>query len=141
MPTTQDQARPKPESYDTHVAIVGAGPIGLTLDCASTLLTLDGGRASTHDQLLAAVRSAAAPDWIHPRLVGGDPAAAADSPSAVARLFDLDRHAHTAYGLQVTPALVLIRPDGHIAFRGTAEDADDLQRHLRHIAGSDARRA
>lgn len=65
-----------------------------------TLLAFDGGRASTHDQLLAAVRSAAAPDWIRPRLVVADPAAAADSPSTVARLFDLDQHTHTAYGLQ-----------------------------------------
>lgn len=33
MPTTRDEARPKPESYDTDTAIVGAGPIGLTLAC------------------------------------------------------------------------------------------------------------
>lgn len=103
-----------------------------------TLLAFDGGRASTHDQLLAAATRASAQGWIRPRLVVGDQAAAAHSPATVARLFALDRHAHTAYGLQDTPALVLIRPDGHIAFRGTAKDTDDLQRYLRHLTGSDA---
>lgn len=97
-----------------------------------TLLAFDGGSASNHDQLLTA-GSTGLPDWVRPRLVVGDPAAAAGPSSPVARLFDLDRHAHTAYGLQGTPALVLVRPDGHIAFRGPAEATDDLERYLEHL--------
>ncbi len=106
-----------------------------------SLLAFDGGQASTHAQLVAAVAPDALPTWVHPRLVVADPAAAAESPSAVARLFDLDLHAHAAYGLEDTPALVLIRPDGHIAFRGAAKDADDLQRHLQILTASDAPRS
>ena len=102
-----------------------------------TLLAFDGARADSHDQLLAAVSATGTRDWIRPRLLVADPAAAADSPSSVPRLFDLDQHAHTAFGLQDTPALVLVRPDGHIAFRGTADAGDDLQRYLQHLTGDD----
>lgn len=105
-----------------------------------TLLAFDGSRASAHDQLVTTAVHASAPDWIRPRLVVGDPDGAAGASPTVARLFDLDGHAHAAYGLQDSPALVLIRPDGHIAFRGTAKDTDDLQRHLQHLTASDASR-
>ena len=49
-----------------------------------------------------------------------------ESASTASCLFDLDGVAHGAYGLQRTPALVLVRPDGHITFRSSARSADQL---------------
>jgi hypothetical protein len=178
MPTTRDEARPKPESYDTDTAIVRAGPIGLTLACAlahqgvrfrlfetrtqppkySTAnnlwarpqelvagvgvrealaeksyqvtdvnVIINGQTLQQEDSRAGSPYSAAlytgqdviqttlaevldvrgtrssvvAPSCRSARTTSSQtPAAAADSPSTVARLFDLDQHAHTAYGLQ-----------------------------------------
>lgn len=41
-------------------------------------------------------------------------------------LSDMDGNAHGAYGLEGRPALVLVRPDGHIAFRDDAGRGDRL---------------
>ena len=99
-----------------------------------SLLGFDGGRADSHRQLVATLSAATHPDWVRPRLVVADPAAATASVAEVTRLYDLDLHAHAAYGLQDTPALVLVRPDGHIAFRGAADDGDQLQRFLHQLS-------
>jgi 3-(3-hydroxy-phenyl)propionate hydroxylase len=102
-----------------------------------SLLAFDGGQASTHPSLVATL-AVALPEWVRPRLVVADPATPTASTAGVPRLFDLDLHAHAAYGLQGTPALVLVRPDGHIAFRGRADDADVLQRYLQNLTGTNA---
>ena len=102
-----------------------------------SLLAFDGGQARTHSSLVATL-AAPLPDWVRPRLLVADPATVTAPIAGVPRLFDLDMHAHAAYGLQDTPALVLVRPDGHIAFRGKADDADVLQRYLQGLTGATA---
>ncbi len=102
-----------------------------------TLLAFDGGQADTHPSLVA-VLADGCPEWIRPRLVVADPATPTASTAQVPRLYDLDLHAHAAYGLQDTPALVLVRPDGHIAFRGATADAVVLQRYLHNLTGTTA---
>ena len=63
-----------------------------------------------------------------------DPLATDDGPGATAFLVDLDGGAHGAFGLEGSPALVLIRPDGHIAFRGEADHSEQLQAFCRKMA-------
>ena len=102
-----------------------------------SLLAFDGGQARMHPSILAGFASIRL-DWVRPRLVVADPATPTAAADGVPRLFDLDLHAHAAYGLQDTPALVLVRPDGHIAFRSRAADADVLQRYLHHLTDTTA---
>uniref|UniRef100_UPI0035BBF630 aromatic-ring hydroxylase C-terminal domain-containing protein n=1 Tax=Sphingomonas sp. TaxID=28214 RepID=UPI0035BBF630 len=64
-----------------------------------------------------------------PTLIVSAPEAMVDEAGAKDSLSDLDGAAHAAYGLEGTPALVLVRPDGHIAFRGSASRTDLLQRY------------
>jgi len=42
-------------------------------------------------------------------------------------LSDLDAQAHAAYALDGILALILVRPDGHIAFRGPANRPELLK--------------
>ncbi len=67
--------------------------------------------------------------FIRTTLIVSSPAAMTDEAAARDSLSDLDGAAHTAYGLDGTPALILIRPDGHIAFRGPASNPDTLLRY------------
>ena len=70
-----------------------------------------------------------------PRLVLAGPLVAdVDVPV----LSDLDGKAHGAYGLEGRPALVLVRPDGHIAFRGEAGRTDHLVAYCRRVFGPGA---
>ena len=48
-------------------------------------------------------------------------------------LSDLDGQAHRAYGLNGTPALILVRPDGHIGFRGPADRPDALRTYCEKV--------
>jgi hypothetical protein len=57
--------------------------------------------------------------------------------ASVPALSDMDGKAHGAYGLEGRPALVLVRPDGHIAFRGDAERADELVAYCRKTFGAE----
>ena len=49
-------------------------------------------------------------------------------------LYDLDGEAHAAYGIGDAAALVLVRPDGHIAFRGPADRPDLLCAYCAKVA-------
>ena len=99
-----------------------------------TLLGFDGRRQGSREQLSRAADAVATWGWVHPRLVIADPAGAEDDQGAKA-LFDLDGNAHAAYGLEGRPALVLVRPDGHIAFRAPADQAQALEDYCRTVAG------
>jgi 3-(3-hydroxy-phenyl)propionate hydroxylase len=50
----------------------------------------------------------------------------------VSMLFDFDCFAHKAFGIK-KPSLVLIRPDGHVAFRASATDYKALQIYARRV--------
>jgi 2-polyprenyl-6-methoxyphenol hydroxylase-like FAD-dependent oxidoreductase len=77
--------------------------------------------------------------WLRPRLVLG--AAVAGKEDATT-LYDLDGEAHAAYGIGGAAALILIRPDGHIAFRAPGDRVDLLQAYCeRTFAGPAARAA
>ena len=105
------------------------------------LLGFDGGPGedgAARERLAAALAEAGALSWVHPRLVVADPAATGEAAGAVPRLFDLDGAAHEGFGLRGTPALVLTRPDGHIAFRAPADRADLLQRYLGRVGAGEA---
>lgn len=96
------------------------------------LLAFDGRQADALPLLRAALAAAAAWPWIRPRLILG--AALAQSDDAVV-LSDLDGIAHAAFGTDDTPALVLVRPDGHIAFRGPAGQPELLSAYCAKVFG------
>ena len=89
------------------------------------LLAFDGRDRGARAALDRALDAAGPHPWVHPRLVLAAPRAD-ESAGPATCLFDLDGVAHGAYGLQRTPALVLVRPDGHVAFRSSAGSADQL---------------
>ncbi|SFU77981.1 2-polyprenyl-6-methoxyphenol hydroxylase [Methylobacterium sp. 174MFSha1.1] len=110
-----------------------ANPDGRTTGWA--LLGFDGRTGSARDALRAAVAAVVPWPWVRPRLVLAGPlVAGVDVPV----LSDLDGKAHGAYGLEGRPALVLVRPDGHIAFRGEAGRADHLVAYCRRVFGAGA---
>lgn len=94
------------------------------------LLGFDGRDANALPALRRAFDTVAQWDWIRPRLVLG--AAIAGTQDAMA-LSDLDGEAHAAYGLGEEAALILIRPDGHIAFRGRADRPDLLDAYCQSV--------
>jgi len=81
------------------------------------LLAFDGRQADALPLLRTGLAEVAAWTWIRPRLVLGTALAQSDDATA---LSDLDGVAHAAYGTDDAPAFILVRPDGHIAFRGPA---------------------
>ncbi|KMO36263.1 FAD-binding monooxygenase [Methylobacterium variabile] len=94
------------------------------------LLCFDGRSSTAAASLRAAIEAVAPWDRVRPRLVLAGPSVdAGDVPV----LSDLDGKAHGAYGLEDRPAVVLVRPDGHIAFRDTAERPDRLAAYCRRI--------
>ncbi len=98
-----------------------------------TLLAFDG-RDEDALPALAEACSAAAPwPWVRSHLVVAAPAAQAE-PAGVPVLFDLDEAAHAAYGLRGRAALVLVRPDGHIALRAPADRAGQLTAYLERLS-------
>jgi 3-(3-hydroxy-phenyl)propionate hydroxylase len=95
------------------------------------LLAFDGsdrGAVPALRRALATVRG----EGIRARLVLADPGSAVDGDRDVV-LDDLDGAAHRAYGLTRRPALVLVRPDGHIAFRARPDDVELLATYWRRI--------
>ncbi len=93
------------------------------------LLAFDGRDPRAVASLRAAATKVAAWDFVRPTLIVAAPSAMVDEAAAKDSLSDLDGAAHAAYGLEGTPALVLIRPDGHIAFRGPTSRPELLQRY------------
>lgn len=92
--------------------------------CGWTLLAFDGRDASAVPMLLQAVAAVQRWQWIRPRLVLG---AGKSTEDDVMVLNDLDALAHGEYSLMNDgPALVLVRPDGHIGFRGPASAPEKL---------------
>ena len=102
-----------------------------------SLLAFDRREAGVTPNLLAALGQVADWKWVRPRLVlaaPGDKLAA----TRVTTLSDLDGDAHSAYGLDGSPAFVLVRPDGHIAYRGAANQPEQLVKFCEKAFGKAA---
>lgn len=101
------------------------------------LLAFDGRQADALPQLRSALAGVAQWTWVRPRLVLG---AALAQPDDALVLSDLDGVAHAAYGVDDTAALILVRPDGHIAFRGPARQPELLAAYCTKVFGTPAGR-
>ncbi len=95
------------------------------------LLCFDGRDASAIELLRAARERVRPWDIVRPRFVLSAAVPASGDPVP---LSDLDGEAHAAYGLD-TPALILVRPDGHIAYRGSADRPDLLRGYCERVFG------
>jgi hypothetical protein len=93
------------------------------------LLAFDGSDPVAAKALRSTSASLASWIFIRTTLVVSSPAAMTEEAVSRDSLSDLDGAAHAAYGLEGTPALVLVRPDGHIAFRGPATSPEKLLRY------------
>ena len=100
-----------------------------------SLLAFDGRRAEATQLLLTVLDAVVGWSWVRPRLVLVAPLTPEAESIAVTRLTDRDGHAHSAYGLEGLSALVLVRPDGHIAFRGPADRPELLQAFCDKVFG------
>lgn len=98
-----------------------------------SLLAFDGRDAGSRPDLLAAVAVATPWHFIRPRLVLAAPASPDVGGGKIAVLSDFDEGAHTAYGLHELPTVFLIRPDGHIAFRGPASRPELLKAYCEKV--------
>ncbi len=97
------------------------------------LLCFDGRSPEAQTALLDAIQCVASWTCVRPRLVLAGPLfVCGDVPV----LSDLDGKAHGAYGLEGETALVLVRPDGHIAFRGAADRPDRLAAYCAKVFGA-----
>ena len=99
------------------------------------LLLFDGRDTGAHEHLARAQAALETWSWVRPLSVLACPARYSDASRDPPDLLDLDDQAHRAYGVKRTPALVLIRPDGHIAFRGEAAQPERLVAYCRRISG------
>lgn len=108
-----------------------ANPDGWTTGWA--LLCFDGRSVEAHPALRDALRAVTPWPWIRPRLVLAGPML---DGAEVPVLSDLDGRAHGAYGVEGRPALVLVRPDGHIAFRSGGEAGETLAAYARRVFGA-----
>jgi hypothetical protein len=93
------------------------------------LLGFDGRDAGALPDLRSTFAAVAKWNWIRPRLVLGSAVASKDDALA---LSNLDNEAHAAYGISQS-AVVLVRPDGHIAYRGRADRPDLLNAYCSRI--------
>ncbi|MBL6081210.1 FAD-dependent monooxygenase [Belnapia sp. T18] len=96
------------------------------------LLCFDGRSPDARVLLLAAIQHVAFWKCVRPRLVLAGPLFTSGDALV---LSDLDGKAHGAYGLEGETTLVLIRPDGHIAFRGAADEPHRLAAYCRKVFG------
>ena len=102
-----------------------------------SLLAFDGGKDDPRGHRAAAIAAVGPWPSVRPRLISA--ASASSDPAALATdLADLDQRAHAAYGLRGRPALVLVRPDGHIAFRGAADHPELLRSYCTRVFGPPA---
>ena len=106
------------------------------MSCGWSLLAFDGRQPAALSSLLAAVAAVAGWEWVRPRLVLAAPLTPEAAASSVTRLADRDGHGHSKFGLEGRPALVLVRPDGHIAFRGPADEPELLRKYCEKVFGS-----
>lgn len=126
-----------PEAEVTHAGQTTSlfpflyNPDGWTTGWA--LLCFDGRSADAGGSLRAAIEAVAPWGNVRPRLVLAGPSLEVED---VPRLSDLDGKAHGAYGLEGQPAVILVRPDGHIAFRDTADRHDRLAAYCHRIFGT-----
>jgi hypothetical protein len=97
-----------------------------------SLLAFDGRQANVLPRLRRAFAEVEGWNWVRPRLVLGTAVAGADDATI---LSDLDGEAHAAYGIADSAALVLVRPGGHIAFRGLADRPDMLRAYCLKVFG------
>lgn len=96
------------------------------------LLCFDGRSPTAGPSMLDAVHAVEPWPWVRPRLVLAGPVFdVVDTPV----LSDMDGKAHGAYGLEGRPALVLVRPDGHISFRCDADRTDHLTAYCHKVFG------
>lgn len=89
-----------------------------------SLLAFDGMVEGAAKQIAVAITDA--DPWLHVRSSAIVAHPAGKAVGGVDTLFDLDLHAHRAFGLIGRPALLLVRPDGHIAFRAPLDHGDLL---------------
>ena len=105
--------------------------------CGWALLAFDGRDKTALPALQQAIVAVQAWPWVRPRLVLGAATPAGDE--AAVQLNDLDGVAHAAYGLAgQPPALMLVRPDGHIAWRGPAHKPQALADYCAKVFGPPA---
>ena len=97
------------------------------------LLAFDGRDPEAEPLLRQASAKIASYPFIRSTLIVSAPEAMACEAAAPDSLSDLDGQAHRAYGLDGTPALVLVRPDGHIGFRGPADRPDALRTYCERV--------
>lgn len=95
-----------------------------------SLLAFDGRQPDAMPRLRLALAELDTWPWVRPRLIL---AAAVPQPDDATALSDLDGAAHAAYGIADTSALILVRPDGHIAFRGRADAPELLRAYCERI--------
>ncbi len=93
------------------------------------LLAFDGRDPAAEPLLRQAAAEVAPYSFIRSTLIVSAPEAMVEEAAARDSLSDLDGAAHATYGLNGTPALVLVRPDGHIAFRGPAGRPELLRQY------------
>ena len=97
------------------------------------LLAFDGRDGRAGEELRRAVAAAADFPCVHPRLVLAGPSLEADGART---LSDMDGKAHRAYGLEGTPALILVRPDGHIGLRVGVGDVNHMIGYCQKVFGA-----
>ena len=101
-----------------------------------SLFAFDGGEEHAATKLVTALTEVTGWDWVRPRLVLAGPLVPKAEAGDAAILSDLDARAHAAYALDGIPSLILIRPDGHIAFRGPAERPELLKAYCEKVFGA-----
>lgn len=99
------------------------------------ILGFDGRDNDAIKTLRAACLAVTGWDFVRSTFIVSAPEAMETEGKAKDSLSDLDGVAHAAYGLADSPALVLIRPDGHIAFRCPAERDDLLLAYCENTFG------
>lgn len=100
-----------------------------------SLFAFDGGKEHAAPKLVTALAEVAGWDWVRPRLVLAGPLIPKAETGDATILSDLDARAHKAYALEGIRSLVLIRPDGHIAFRGPADRPELLKAYCTKVFG------